>query len=353
MVNKMKQLVCEICGSTDLIKREGVFVCQACGCKYSIEEAKKIMIDGTVEVVGKVEIDNEKTLSNYIKLIEEEINGKNFQAALDYIAKALVMNPDAYELWLQKARTVGEDFTVQKQNFHAAIVAAKKAIDKAPIEKKKEVSLIAAHAITNQMERAIKEIYKEIVAPHVMSPSTISSATMKAAEYVHPICLEWIHIFEFPELSLNEKRELLEIYTNLATSGGTNGIKGVIDWGETFQNNKKSYRFAMEENIQKIHPEYAITSEEEKSGCYIATAVYGTYDCPQVWTLRRFRDYTLARNWYGRLFIHVYYTVSPVLVKKFGYTDWFKKLWRGKLDCIVDKLQSVGVESTQYEDKSW
>ena len=93
MVNKMKQLVCEICGSTDLIKREGVFVCQACGCKYSIEEAKKIMIDGTVEVVGKVEIDNEKTLSNYIKLIEEEINGKNFQAALDYIAKALVMNP--------------------------------------------------------------------------------------------------------------------------------------------------------------------------------------------------------------------------------------------------------------------
>ena len=40
----MKQLTCEICGSTDLIKQDGLFVYQTCGCKYSVEEAKKIMI---------------------------------------------------------------------------------------------------------------------------------------------------------------------------------------------------------------------------------------------------------------------------------------------------------------------
>lgn len=37
----MKQLTCEMCGATDLIKQDGVFVCQSCGCKYSVEEAKK------------------------------------------------------------------------------------------------------------------------------------------------------------------------------------------------------------------------------------------------------------------------------------------------------------------------
>ena len=47
----MKQLTCEMCGSTDLIKQDGVFVCQTCGCKYSVEEAKKMMIEGTVEVM--------------------------------------------------------------------------------------------------------------------------------------------------------------------------------------------------------------------------------------------------------------------------------------------------------------
>ena len=38
---EMKQLTCEMCGGTDLIKDGGVFVCQTCGCKYSIEEAIK------------------------------------------------------------------------------------------------------------------------------------------------------------------------------------------------------------------------------------------------------------------------------------------------------------------------
>lgn len=37
----MKQLTCEMCGGTDLIKQDGVFVCQNCGMKYSAEEAKK------------------------------------------------------------------------------------------------------------------------------------------------------------------------------------------------------------------------------------------------------------------------------------------------------------------------
>ncbi len=38
----MKQLTCKMCGSNDLVKQDGVFVCQNCGCKYSVEEAKKM-----------------------------------------------------------------------------------------------------------------------------------------------------------------------------------------------------------------------------------------------------------------------------------------------------------------------
>ncbi len=88
-------------------------------------------------------------------------------------------------------------------------------------------------------------------------------------------------------------------------------------------------------------------------GCYVATAVYRSYDCPQVWTLRRFRDDTLAEHWYGRAFVRLYYAVSPTLVHWFGDTKWFQKLWRGPLDRMVEKLQAKGVESTPYEDKLW
>lgn len=88
-------------------------------------------------------------------------------------------------------------------------------------------------------------------------------------------------------------------------------------------------------------------------GCYVATAVYGSYDCPEVWTLRRYRDNTLAETWYGKLFIKTYYAISPTLVKWFGNTVWFKKMWKGKLDRMVANLQAEGVESTPYKDRNW
>ena len=92
---------------------------------------------------------------------------------------------------------------------------------------------------------------------------------------------------------------------------------------------------------------------DKSGGCYVATAVYGSYDCPQVWTLRRWRDYTLAETWYGRAFIRAYYAVSPTLVKWFGKTAWFKDLCQPRLDRMVAKLNREGVEDTPYIDRNW
>lgn len=94
-------------------------------------------------------------------------------------------------------------------------------------------------------------------------------------------------------------------------------------------------------------------AQTSSDGCYVATAVYGSYDCPQVWTLRRFRDNTLAETWYGRLFIHTYYAISPTLVKWFGKTKWFKNLCKPKLDRLVMRLNDSGVENTPYNDRNW
>lgn len=93
--------------------------------------------------------------------------------------------------------------------------------------------------------------------------------------------------------------------------------------------------------------------KKSSSGCYVATAVYGNYDCPEVWTLRRFRDNKLSVTWYGRLFIYTYYAISPTIIKWFGKTKWFNKFWKTKLDKMVKKLQNEGFESTPYVDKKW
>ena len=96
-----------------------------------------------------------------------------------------------------------------------------------------------------------------------------------------------------------------------------------------------------------------VEKTKKTGGCYVATCVYGSYDCPQVWTLRRYRDNILAKSWYGRAFIYIYYAVSPTVVKLFGDKKWFKKMWRGRLDKKVSDLQSMGVESTPYKDRNW
>lgn len=63
----MKQLVCEMCGGNDLLKDGEYFICQHCGTKYTVEAARKMMIEGTVDVKGTVQIDNSSTVNKYLQ----------------------------------------------------------------------------------------------------------------------------------------------------------------------------------------------------------------------------------------------------------------------------------------------
>lgn len=91
-------------------------------------------------------------------------------------------------------------------------------------------------------------------------------------------------------------------------------------------------------------------SESKGGGCYVATAVYGSYDCPEVWVLRRYRDHDLKSHVLGRAFVRAYYAVSPGFVRAFGEQRWFSRLFRARLDRLVDRLRARGYEDTAYED---
>ena len=90
---------------------------------------------------------------------------------------------------------------------------------------------------------------------------------------------------------------------------------------------------------------------KKKSGCYVATCVYGSYDCPEVWVLRRYRDNTLNNNIFGKTFIKAYYALSPTIVRIFGKQKWFVCVCKSILNKIIKKLQTKGIENTPYNDK--
>jgi hypothetical protein len=85
-------------------------------------------------------------------------------------------------------------------------------------------------------------------------------------------------------------------------------------------------------------------------GCYVATCVYGSYDCPEVWTLRRYRDNKLANSWFGRRFISIYYSISPDFVRLFGKRKWFHKILKPCIDTMVVKLRKKGIDDSPYSE---
>ena len=89
----------------------------------------------------------------------------------------------------------------------------------------------------------------------------------------------------------------------------------------------------------------------DKKGCYVATAVYGSYDCPEVWTLRRFRDEFLNKRRLGRLLVKIYYKISPRLILTFGSIKLIKNINRKILDKIVRKLNGRGYVNSKYIDQ--
>ena len=72
----LKHMKCEMCGGSDLVKQDGLFVCQHCGAKYTVEEARKMMVegDGDVVVTGTVKIDDKEKLENLYTLARREYN---------------------------------------------------------------------------------------------------------------------------------------------------------------------------------------------------------------------------------------------------------------------------------------
>ena len=84
--------------------------------------------------------------------------------------------------------------------------------------------------------------------------------------------------------------------------------------------------------------------------CYVATCAYGSYDCPEVWTLRRFRDERLSASAPGRLLVRLYYLASPALVRAFGGSEAFRRAVRLPFDRLVARLRREGFSGEPYED---
>ncbi len=498
----MKQLTCEMCGSTDLIKQDGFFVCQTCGCKYSVEEAKKMMIEGTVDVQGTVKVDNsafvEKYLANArrakqkedwaetekyynmveqndptnieaifystfarvkLALLEAETKDKR-QGVFNVLVKSVSIIDDNYDnknKELQKLLfEIMDDIKGLKtgkivptthlqeyvtKNGYGNVVDRNQVIENDSLDvtynminkvieaytdslanimivqckdlSKEEILKKALETLKNGYPEFALHYFSEYIKKSTASPigyvgkawaicgakkgdENALADLRKAAQYTASNNKEkddlkfiinygyendftllmmacyhydyeavkylvesgaainaesnkatalWIICHKWPkESNIEAARKIAKL---LLDNGATADITNTD--GIALYNKRTDFKIA--EMLLEKYP--YLEKGKSAGGCYVATAVYGSYDCPEVWTLRRYRDYTLGSTWHGRAFIKTYYAISPTLVKWFGNAEWFKNMWKPTLDRMVKKLNNKGVDNTAYNDKEW
>jgi uncharacterized Zn finger protein (UPF0148 family) len=304
----MKQLTCDICGSNDLVKQDGYFVCQYCQTKYSVEEAKNMMIEGTVDVKGTVQIDNSPLIEKYFLNARRALKKDDWEEVEKYYNLVEANLPTNIEALFFSSfgkamlSLTDNEYYKRKQKFDVLT---------------KSMSVISDYyEETNEDKQAVLTIISDYIKK------------MYSVEYV---------------------------FDKTSSIGN---VVGSRSWCiNLFNNVKRTFLRELNEIVRKHNEQWLLNlikqNQVSQSACYIATAVYGSYNCPEVWTLRRFRDYSLAESWYGRLFIIIYYSISPTLVRLFGKSLWFNKLWHSILDRMIINLRKKGFENTPYEDKNW
>lgn len=359
----MKQLTCEMCGSTDLMKQDGVFVCQSCGTKYSVEEAKKMMGEGSVDsVINTVRVDISDELKNLYLLARRARDENNSENAQKYYEQILLKDPTSWEasfysVYYQSMNCkIGEiqSAAIRVSNCEETVLNLINENISDSEEQRKYISEIAMRliSISNMLFLATAKDYTDSIYGNITGDAYVKHIKEGADRFVASMNIVY-----------NYGNCLVKLFGDMYGDIVVDCWKGGVEEFAEFNNNNNmftgfDYRrcelVAIDyvDKIKKYDPSYQIYIKNNE-GCYVATAIYGSYDCPQVWTLRRFRDYTLAETWYGRAFIRTYYAISPTLVKWFGHTEWFKKMWKGKLDRMVANLKAKGVEDTPYEDRLW
>ena len=100
----MKKIICEMCDGSNFLKQDGMYVCQECGAKYSVEEARKLMVEvgddtpaAPAAVAAPAAPDNSQRVENLRKLAKRAKEEDNSEMAAKYYEQLLMECPDDWE----------------------------------------------------------------------------------------------------------------------------------------------------------------------------------------------------------------------------------------------------------------
>lgn len=269
-------------------------------------------------------------MSKLIELAKISFDGENYEDAYLKYSQLVEQDFDNTEAWIGKGLSSAYLATPDGKKFKEAEICLEKATQIGISDSQKE--FIAIH-IVKSAESFVTKIHsktasfladkekKPMATGELVVVRNIETQTHKLAAFNE----QWPNynlaiLFAKSSLSysdlLDNKTTMLKIIDSIFYVNELKFRDGHL-W---------NYRQEIINGIKSQNPQFVANEPASKDGCFIATAVYGSYNAPEVLELRAFRDIFLRQHYIGRKFIKIYYRYSPYLAERIKHNELMKNI---------------------------
>lgn len=104
---------------------------------------------------------------------------------------------------------------------------------------------------------------------------------------------------------------------------------------------KKAEAFVRSAKNPHIVKSFIKEATQQRPRCFIATSTYGDPFCENVIYLRLFRDYFLCNHYLGRIFVQIYYSISPPLAALIESNSYLQNASRHSLGALIKCIRHI------------
>jgi tetratricopeptide (TPR) repeat protein len=323
------------------------------------------------ETIQKVELVNGPKIENLIKIAKTAFEDGNNAEAVNYFNKVLELDADDWEAIYYKGLANAWQSTLGNICLSDATRGAMRSLELYITRDNPTQDEI--DAIKNSFAIDIDKVIMALINLSINHYNDFYELENAASEYWERLeycslassyCISLItdDMVKNSEVYKNNKINLLkDLVLNIVEKCEWRKYKGDSVWnGSTYvdiyndiwlADSARKISIAKYDEyvteIQKIEPNYQPPTikrtgylKSTKEGCYIATAVYGSYEAPEVMVLRKFRDEVLTQSLLGRVFIKTYYLISPPFADLLKGAKKINMMVKFLLDNLVKKLEN-------------
>lgn len=378
---KLLNVFCPNCGAgMKVTENSKVITCEYCNQDFIIyDEMKDFMLKNAEQagyefeqgrhraqkdaglIPGKTQavIDNSHKINNLYRLARRAFQEQDYKGAQKYYEQILLEQPDKWEPIFYAAYCKAYDSEIE--DIERNVQLLKNKLDSTIIFLKQDNETDTEKEIAN-IAYLINDLVFHLDTQMVLSLEIHDDPNKDYYEEDrddvdrHESLLELLDALII-RLAPYTENERIVFYKYRAKEQAVSIMISLVSYKDRVlaDSEDKRFRKRIEKEQLEIaahNTNYKIEKVPSKGACYVATAVYGSYDCPQVWVLRRFRDEVLLLMRCGKFFVKTYYAVSPTLLKHFGNNTIFKTLCVTILDLFIKYLKIKGFSDKPYDDKN-